>query len=178
MVSFRAVPTRYRNLWRILPEYGNRTKRTVFLYQRRWRTRDDRTYLHSIDHQRRMDEFKPEPATVKVLSGQLKTEKPPPEEERSELFPRWFSRCRGALQIMASLILGGSEMADEAVLNCWIKASRSPPGFESEGPFRDWIMRILISESLSILRRSLTEASERNVSARSKTKNENRRMRE
>lgn len=53
-------------------------------------------------------------------------------------------------------------MAKSAVQNCWTRASRNPPSFESEGPFRSWIMRLLISEALSILHQSQTEGFEDN----------------
>lgn len=91
-------------------------------------------------------------ATLEVRFGQLKTDRPtPPEQEQLDQFANRFLRCRETLHFIAGLILGGSEMAERAVRNCWVRASRNPPSFESEGPFRSWIMRILITESLSIL---------------------------
>ena len=66
---------------------------------------------------------------------------------------------------MADLILGEAKMAEDPLQNCWIRVSRNPPSFESEGPFRSWIMRRLISEALSIFHQSHTEASEENVAA-------------
>ena len=91
-------------------------------------------------------------ATVEVRFGQRKTDRlTPPEQEQLDQFANRFLRCRETLHFIADLILGGSEMAERAVRNCWVRASRNPPSFESEGPFRSWIMRILISESLSIL---------------------------
>ena len=54
-------------------------------------------------------------------------------------------------------------MAEDAVQNCWIRASRNLPSFESEGPFRSWIVRILISEALSILYQGRAERFKNNV---------------
>jgi DNA-directed RNA polymerase specialized sigma24 family protein len=91
-------------------------------------------------------------ATVEVRFGQRKTDRlTPPEQEQLDQFANRFLRCRETVHFIAGLILGGSEMAERAVRNCWVRASRNPPSFESEGPFRSWIMRILINESLSIL---------------------------
>jgi DNA-directed RNA polymerase specialized sigma24 family protein len=42
-------------------------------------------------------------------------------------------------------------MAASAVRNCRLKASRNLPTFETEGAFRSWALRLLISEALSIL---------------------------
>jgi DNA-directed RNA polymerase specialized sigma24 family protein len=65
-------------------------------------------------------------------------------------FADWFARCRKTLHYMADLILNNSEMAEHAVQNCRLKASRDLPGFESEGEFRGWIFRLLINEALKI----------------------------
>jgi hypothetical protein len=58
-----------------------------------------------------------------------------PRTSRSQLeeFDEWFSRCRNTLEYTACLILADSKMAESAVQNCWFKASRNPPGFNSEG---------------------------------------------
>jgi DNA-directed RNA polymerase specialized sigma24 family protein len=72
------------------------------------------------------------------------------EQEQMEQFLNWFPRCRAMLQFTACLILKDSRRAERAVRNCWIRTSRNPPHFESEGPFRSWIMRQLINEALSI----------------------------
>jgi hypothetical protein len=53
---------------------------------------------------------------------------------------------------MADLILNDSEMAERAVQNCRRKASRNLHGFDSEGEFRGWIMRVLIDETLTVSR--------------------------
>jgi DNA-directed RNA polymerase specialized sigma24 family protein len=104
--------------------------------------------------------------TIEIPIGQLKTDLSTSRQQRqSEQFDQWFYQCRNTPHFMAGLIVGDSKMAEDAVQNCWIKASRNPPSIESEGPFRSWIMRRLISEALSILHQSHTEASEENVPA-------------
>jgi DNA-directed RNA polymerase specialized sigma24 family protein len=71
-----------------------------------------------------------------------------------EQFGRRFFQCRNTLHLIASLILGGPELAGHAVWNCGVRASRSLPNFDDEGAFRSWIMRLLIDEALSILRQA------------------------
>jgi DNA-directed RNA polymerase specialized sigma24 family protein len=85
--------------------------------------------------------------TVQLASG-----------EQLHKFDEWFSRCHKTLQYTACLILGGSEIAEYAVQKCRFRASLNPPDFESEGAFRSWAVRLLISEALSILRQGHTEA--------------------
>lgn len=103
-------------------------------------------------------------ATIDVPFGQLKAGQPTRSEQKQlDQFTNWFLRSRKALHFIASLILGGSEMAEPAVENCWIRASRNPPSFENEGAFRSWLMRQLISEALSILHQRHTNASEEDV---------------
>jgi DNA-directed RNA polymerase specialized sigma24 family protein len=82
----------------------------------------------------------------------------PTSRKQFDKLDEWFSRCHNTLHFMARLILGGSDMAERAVRNCRFRASRSRLSFESEGPFRSWLLRLLISEALSILQRSHTEA--------------------
>lgn len=99
-------------------------------------------------------------ATLDVPFEQLKAGQPTPQEqEQLDQFTNWFSRSLKALRFIANLILGGSEMAEVAVENCWIRTSRNPPSFASEGAFRSWLMRQLISEALSILQQSPNETS-------------------
>jgi hypothetical protein len=69
----------------------------------------------------------------------------------SELFNDWFSRCRGTLHFTACRVLGGAEGADLAVQNCWLRASRNPPTFDREGAFRSWLLRILVTEALTLI---------------------------
>ena len=82
----------------------------------------------------------------------------PTSRKQFDKLDEWFSRCRNTLHFTACLILGGSEMAERAVRNCRFRASRSLLSFESEGPFRSWLLRLLISEALSILHRGCTQA--------------------
>jgi DNA-directed RNA polymerase specialized sigma24 family protein len=70
--------------------------------------------------------------------------------ERGTLDER-FPRCRRTLHFLAHRILTDPEMAARAVENCWLRASRNPPSFESEGAFGSWIMRLLIWEAACIL---------------------------
>jgi DNA-directed RNA polymerase specialized sigma24 family protein len=100
-------------------------------------------------------------ATAEVLFQQLKTYEPMSRaQEQSDQFSNRFWRCQTTLHFIADLILGDSAMADDAVRNCWIRTSRSSPSIESEGAFRSWIMRVLISEALSILHRCPTRTPE------------------
>jgi DNA-directed RNA polymerase specialized sigma24 family protein len=84
--------------------------------------------------------------------------KPQASRSQVEKFDEWFSRCRNTLEYIACLILADSKMAESAVQNCWFKASRNPPDFESEGAFRSWVLRRVISEALHILHQRPTEA--------------------
>jgi DNA-directed RNA polymerase specialized sigma24 family protein len=74
--------------------------------------------------------------------------------EDPALFHTRFWRCHRLLHFIASRVLGSSERADGVIENCWIRASRNPPRFESEGAFRSWLVRVLIDEALAILRQN------------------------
>ena len=63
----------------------------------------------------------------------------------------WFSRFHKTLHFIACRILADSRMAECAVENCRIKASRNLHEFEEDGAFGSWILRLLIHEALSIL---------------------------
>jgi DNA-directed RNA polymerase specialized sigma24 family protein len=76
---------------------------------------------------------------------------PPTDGTEWGTFDERFPRCRRALHFLARRILPDFEMAACAVENCRLRASRNPPSFESEGAFRSWIMRLLISEAVCIL---------------------------
>jgi DNA-directed RNA polymerase specialized sigma24 family protein len=76
---------------------------------------------------------------------------PPTYRTERDTLDERFLRCHKALHFIARRILADSEMAACAVENCWLKASRNPPGFESEGAFGSWVLRLLINEALSIL---------------------------
>jgi DNA-directed RNA polymerase specialized sigma24 family protein len=89
--------------------------------------------------------------TIDVLIAPLKSDQPESRDQgQLEQFVNWFSRCRNTLHYVAELILKDSEMAEHAVQNCRQKASRNLPGFEREGEFRGWIVRVLIDEALII----------------------------
>jgi DNA-directed RNA polymerase specialized sigma24 family protein len=90
--------------------------------------------------------------------------KPPTSRSQLEEFDEWFSRCRSTLEYTAYLILADSKMAESAVQNCRFKASRNPPRFESEGAFRSWVLRRVISEAVHILHQCQTKAGGRKTS--------------
>jgi len=70
-------------------------------------------------------------------------------ELSTDVFDEWFSRCRKLLHFIACRVLGGSEQADLAVLNCWLTASCKRLHFEHEGAFRSWLLR---NEALAVVR--------------------------
>jgi len=73
-------------------------------------------------------------------------------DEDRVVFEDRFTRCRGLLSFLAIRILNDQNMAEIAVQNCKVAASRNPPNFEYESAFRSWLVRILIEESLTLLR--------------------------
>jgi DNA-directed RNA polymerase specialized sigma24 family protein len=73
--------------------------------------------------------------------------------ESFEAFNDRFSRSRGLLCFIAYRMLGEPEEVELAIRNSWLRASRNPPKFDSEGAFRSWLLRILIDEALAILHR-------------------------
>ena len=75
-------------------------------------------------------------------------------DEDSALFHARFWRCHGLLYFITCRVLGRSERVDDAIENCWLRASRNPPQFKYEGEFRSWLFRILIDEACAILRDS------------------------
>ena len=72
-------------------------------------------------------------------------------EQGLELFNERFSRCRTLLESTASRMLSCPEKVELVVYNCWLAGFRSPPTFDSEGEFRRWLFRLLISEAQAIL---------------------------
>jgi DNA-directed RNA polymerase specialized sigma24 family protein len=79
--------------------------------------------------------------------------KSPTLQRQLDRFEEWFSRCHNTLHFTARLILDGAETAEFAVQSCRLKASRIPHNFDREGAFRSWILRLLITEALSMLPR-------------------------
>jgi len=73
-------------------------------------------------------------------------------EENHAVFHARFWRCYRLLDVIAARVLGGRDRASDAVENCWLTASRNVPGFEGEGAFRSWLVRIVIDEALVVLR--------------------------
>lgn len=74
-------------------------------------------------------------------------------EGNQDAFNALFSRHRRLLYSLANRILHDHEEAEDAVQNCLLMAFRSLPGFKSQSAFRSWLVRILINEALSIIRR-------------------------
>ena len=77
-------------------------------------------------------------------------------QERWTEFDARFSRCYNLLQFITRRILGNSEEIEDVIENCRVKASQSCLEFEDEGAFRSWLVRVLIDEALTILRKDRT----------------------
>ena len=75
------------------------------------------------------------------------------EQEDPSIFAQRFSRRYRLLHSIACRVLGDEERVPLAIKNCWRSASRKPPYFEYEGAFRSWLVRVLIDETLAILRK-------------------------
>jgi DNA-directed RNA polymerase specialized sigma24 family protein len=67
------------------------------------------------------------------------------------IFDARFWRCYRTLHLIASRVLGGPERAEEAIGNCWRRASRHAQSFERESEFHSWLLRVLIDEVLVLL---------------------------
>ena len=74
--------------------------------------------------------------------------------EHVQAFASRFSRYRPLLYSLACRVLGDKPGAENALENCWRRASRNPPEFDYEGAFRSWLARVLIDEALAILRKN------------------------
>jgi hypothetical protein len=72
-------------------------------------------------------------------------------EEPQSTFELQFSSCREMLHFIACRILTSVDVAETAVRNCHLTASRNPSKFENEGAFKSWLVRILIDESMLLL---------------------------
>jgi hypothetical protein len=77
-------------------------------------------------------------------------------QEQSEFDAR-FSRCHGLLYFLARRVLGRHELAEDAVQNCRLAASRNSLALEHAGVLRSWLLRILIDEVSLILNRTKKE---------------------
>ena len=69
-------------------------------------------------------------------------------QEHPKVFEERFWQCHDSLFFIACRVLGSARGADEVVQDCFLKASRNPPRFESDGDFGSWVLRILIDEAL------------------------------
>jgi len=70
--------------------------------------------------------------------------------EDPAVFHARFWRFYRLQHFIACRVLGGPDRADDAIDNCWRRASRNAPRFEYEGAFRGWLIRVLIDEALAI----------------------------
>jgi hypothetical protein len=96
--------------------------------------------------------------TVKLIPISVMTLERTPRSECHQqklIFDARFRRCYRMVHFIACRVLGGSERAEEAIGSCWRIASRHPQRFEHEGEFRSWLLRVLIDESLVLLRESV-----------------------
>ena len=75
-------------------------------------------------------------------------------QERWTEFDARFSRCYNLLQFIARRILGNREEIEDVIENCRVKASQSCLEFEDEGAFRSWLVRVLIDQALTVLRKN------------------------
>src|SRR5260370_18807492 len=73
-------------------------------------------------------------------------------EESRTTFELRFSRSYRLLHFVAHHILHCLEEAEVAVKNCHRTASRNPPAFSNEGPFRSSLVIILIDDATLLLR--------------------------
>lgn len=80
-------------------------------------------------------------------------------EENLETFEISISRYRRVLYFVAYRVLGNHRDAEAAVRSCLLSVSRSVPSFEREGSFRGWLVRVLIDETLAILRKNRIKSS-------------------
>src|SRR4029077_5113658 len=84
------------------------------------------------------------------------TESPKCKEspEQTQEFASRFSRYRPLLYSLARRLFGDKPGAENALENCWRRASRNAPEFEYEGAFRSWLARGVIGEAVGILRQN------------------------
>ena len=64
-----------------------------------------------------------------------------------------FSRYRLILYRLAQCILRNGDESEDAVQNCSLVAFRKMESFKYEGAFRSWLVRILVNEAITILRK-------------------------
>jgi len=73
-----------------------------------------------------------------------------PPREHLEDFDARFWRCRQSLLFVARRIIGGEAGVQEAVRNCYRRASRNRLQCRPDGAFRSRLFRILIDEALAV----------------------------
>jgi DNA-directed RNA polymerase specialized sigma24 family protein len=112
--------------------------------------RDLRITSHRRKKTDRLSDFKVAVAMAQIFFTQPERELRTAEAQADHP-AAWFSRCRETLHFTACMILGNTELADCAVEKCWLRVSRNPQCFESESLFQGWVLRMLISEAVSIL---------------------------
>lgn|ERR1700722_19909536 len=86
---------------------------------------------------------------VNVLESPKCQESP----EHTQGFASRFLPYRPLLYSLARRLLGDKPGAENALENCWRRASRNQPKFKYEGAFRSWLARVLIDEALAIHRK-------------------------
>ena len=72
-----------------------------------------------------------------------------------------FSRCLGSLRLIAGRVLNGDDDVREAMRRSYLAAASQRRRLESDGEFRQWLVRTVLNEALMILheRESGTETS-------------------
>src|SRR5215469_16258860 len=86
--------------------------------------------------------------------------------EDPAVFRTRFWRFYRLQHLIACRVLGGPERADDAIENCWLRASLNPSRFEYEGAFRSWLIRVLIDEALAIRGHDQEERNDASLRAR------------
>ena len=71
------------------------------------------------------------------------------QQQKAEFEGR-YSRCRTSLYFLAWGALGNVAEAEQAMENCYRKASREPRRFSSDGEFGSWMIRMLIDEIVEV----------------------------
>jgi len=85
---------------------------------------------------------------MSLLLQSMQCLEPPPEH--LEDFDARFWRSRQSLLFVARRILGGEAGVQEAVRNCYRRASRNRLQCRPDRAFRSWLVRILIDEALAV----------------------------
>lgn len=62
-----------------------------------------------------------------------------------------FSRCLGSLRLIAARVLNGDDDVREAMRRSYLAAASQRRRLESDGEFRQWLVRTVLNEALMIL---------------------------